>query len=491
MSPNRKADLQRKLAMAPIPKPPAGLAERIKSDIPQHLLVDVRKERERFSRAISFNLRVAASVILLIGSVYLALHVLTSKELERTTMEQPSNVVLARKAPATAVAPARTTEAPVELPKSVTAPAAAPEEKRVIVAEAKTEPLAKREQTRDVDAVAGGSAAGNAAPPPAPMAAPAPVVPQPLPESIVVTAEAPRVAAKVNADLVPAATAGSLELAPSTLFDIAVPRPDAALRGPALIQHFAAPAAPTSALHVEAEAAMLDDTPLLRVSVDTPEVEHAAGGSQPPAAAGAALASPFAAGGVVAPRDARHRHAALPLRRRRPEAHHPEEAAPRGPAQVGRGVAADEERVARGGARRLADVEGGDRGGGGRGGAQRARRRRRKTLRACMAERRHGGQSRGGLCQRTQRAVPASAGGRRRSCALTGNARRSSSPRRAARATPSRRPAKERAPARRASAPEASSGSGGRARRRWSCSDHNVGSATFWRAVPPAPCSES
>jgi hypothetical protein len=304
MSPNRKADLQRKLAMAPIPKPPAGLAERIKSDIPQHLLVDVRKERERFSRAISFNLRVAASVILLIGSVYLALHVLTSKELERTTMEQPSNVVLARKAPATAtaVAPARTTEAPVELPKSVTAPAAAPEEKRVIVAEAKTEPLAKREQTRDVDAVAGGSAAGNAAPPPAPMAAPAPVVPQPLPESIVVTAEAPRVAAKVNADLVPAATAGSLELAPSTLFDIAVPRPDAALRGPALIQHFAAPAAPTSALHVEAEAAMLDDTPLLRVSVDTPEVEHAAGGSQPPVAADATLEIAFDDGVVVSHR---------------------------------------------------------------------------------------------------------------------------------------------------------------------------------------------
>src|SRR3954447_22873329 len=146
MSPNRKADLQRKLAMAPIPKPPADLAERIKSDIPQHLLVDVRTERERFSRAISFNLRVAASVILLIGSVYLALHVLTRTELERTKMEQPSNVVVARKAPATqtaAVAPARTAEAPVVLPKAVTAPTAA-EEKPVIVAEAKTEPLAKR-----------------------------------------------------------------------------------------------------------------------------------------------------------------------------------------------------------------------------------------------------------------------------------------------------------------------------------------------------------
>src|SRR6266513_4806461 len=114
MSPNRKADLQRKLAMAPIPKPPAGLADRIKSDIPQHLLVvDVRKERERFSRSISFNIRVAASVILLIGSVYLALHVLTRAELERTKMEQPSNVV-ARQVPAkqpAAAAPARVAEA--------------------------------------------------------------------------------------------------------------------------------------------------------------------------------------------------------------------------------------------------------------------------------------------------------------------------------------------------------------------------------------------
>src|ERR1044071_8257936 len=178
MSPNRKADLQRKLAMAPIPKPPAGLAERIKSDIPQHLLVDVRKERERFSRAISFNLRVAASVILLIGSVYLALHVLTSTEMERAQKELPSNVV-ARKAPATmTVAPARTTEAPVELPKSVTAPAVAPEEKPVIVAEGKTEPLLKREKTRDVDAVAGGAAAGFT-PPAVPMAAPPPPPPMP------------------------------------------------------------------------------------------------------------------------------------------------------------------------------------------------------------------------------------------------------------------------------------------------------------------------
>src|SRR5437870_764821 len=211
MSPNRKADLQRKLAMAPIPKPPAGLAERIKSDIPQHLLLDVRKERERFSRSISFNLRVAASVILLIGSVYLALHVLTRAELERTKMEQPSNVVV-RQAPAkqpVAAAPARVAEAapPVDVPKSL--PATAVEDrKQVIVAEAKAESLAKREETRNVGAVAGGRANGYAAPS-APMAAPPPAPPQQADA-------APRAAAKkVTADFVPAAVAESITLAPA------------------------------------------------------------------------------------------------------------------------------------------------------------------------------------------------------------------------------------------------------------------------------------
>src|SRR5438067_4865308 len=216
MSPNRKADLQRKLAMAPIPKPPAGLAERIKSDIPQHLLLDVRKERERFSRSISFNIRVAASVILLIGSVYLALHVLTRAELERTKMEQPSNVV-ARQVPVkqpAAAAPARMAEAapPVDVPKSLPAPATAEDKKQVLVAEAKPEPLAKREKARDVDAIAGGSANGMAAPA-APMAAPPPA-PQPVPPPQAEAAT--RAAAKVTADFVPPAVTESIILAPAT-----------------------------------------------------------------------------------------------------------------------------------------------------------------------------------------------------------------------------------------------------------------------------------
>jgi hypothetical protein len=75
MSPNRKADLQRKLTLAAIPKPPADLAERIKSDIPKHLAAS-EAERKRLGSAIAFNMRVAASVLLLVGSLFFAMTIL-------------------------------------------------------------------------------------------------------------------------------------------------------------------------------------------------------------------------------------------------------------------------------------------------------------------------------------------------------------------------------------------------------------------------------
>ncbi|HEY6137424.1 MAG TPA: hypothetical protein VI670_06630 [Thermoanaerobaculia bacterium] len=297
MSPNRKADLQRKLSIAPIPKPPAGLAERIKSDIPQHLLVDVRKERERLSRSVSFNLRVAASILLLVGSAYLALHILSREErasIGKMKMEAPSNVVVAPKPAPAAAAPARMGEAtpPVELKK------AAP-----IVAEAKTEPLTTREKSRDVGGFADGRVTDMAVPPAATAAPPAPPPPPPAPavadyaaanEVSAGTAAAPKSAtAKVDRGFIPAAVAQPLALSPATLFDIAVPRADAELRGAALIEHFAAPAAPPRSVRLEAEAVQLDGTPLLRVSVDTPVVEHPAGGSLPPVAADATLEIAF------------------------------------------------------------------------------------------------------------------------------------------------------------------------------------------------------
>src|SRR3954451_6142740 len=75
MTRNRKADLQRKLAMAPVAKPPAGLADRIKSDIPRRL--GFEPERTQLRKSAMFNLRIAASIILLVSSVYLALHLVS------------------------------------------------------------------------------------------------------------------------------------------------------------------------------------------------------------------------------------------------------------------------------------------------------------------------------------------------------------------------------------------------------------------------------
>src|SRR5436305_967485 len=77
MTRNRKADLQRKLTMAPVAKPPAGLADRIKHEIPQHFAFQTGSEGTSARKFSAFNLRIAASIILLVSSVYLALHLVS------------------------------------------------------------------------------------------------------------------------------------------------------------------------------------------------------------------------------------------------------------------------------------------------------------------------------------------------------------------------------------------------------------------------------
>ncbi|HVR40283.1 MAG TPA: von Willebrand factor type A domain-containing protein [Thermoanaerobaculia bacterium] len=78
MSSNRNAELQRKLTLAAVPRPPADLADRIKNDIPQYLKV-TQDERERFTRSMAFNLRVAASILLLFSSLFVCLYLVTRK----------------------------------------------------------------------------------------------------------------------------------------------------------------------------------------------------------------------------------------------------------------------------------------------------------------------------------------------------------------------------------------------------------------------------
>ena len=83
MTANRKADLQRKLTLAPVAKPPAGLADRIKREIPKDLRFNAETERERLSKAVAFNLRVAASILILVSSAYLGLHFLSRLDDEK------------------------------------------------------------------------------------------------------------------------------------------------------------------------------------------------------------------------------------------------------------------------------------------------------------------------------------------------------------------------------------------------------------------------
>lgn len=73
MNTKRRAELQRKLTLNAVPRPPAGLAERIKADIPKYL--EPETVPQRVTRSLTFHLRIAASVIVLMGAVVVAMTV--------------------------------------------------------------------------------------------------------------------------------------------------------------------------------------------------------------------------------------------------------------------------------------------------------------------------------------------------------------------------------------------------------------------------------
>jgi hypothetical protein len=105
MNPKRHAELQRKLTLARVPKPPADLLDRIKNDIPEYLRPET--ERARFRRSLSFNLRVAAAFLLVISSVVATIYLIEP---------QAELAQMASKAPAPASVPdAATDEVQVEI----------------------------------------------------------------------------------------------------------------------------------------------------------------------------------------------------------------------------------------------------------------------------------------------------------------------------------------------------------------------------------------
>lgn len=142
MNSKRRAELQRKLSLNAVPRPPAGLMERIKADIPQYLEVEV--ERQRFSRAVAFNMRIAAAILFMITSVVATFYLVSSRSEPLST---PSTTVFApqgRALPRAAAAP--TQEVRLEIAQEPEIPSVSPATPSPLSA-----PLRAREERADED----------------------------------------------------------------------------------------------------------------------------------------------------------------------------------------------------------------------------------------------------------------------------------------------------------------------------------------------------
>jgi hypothetical protein len=251
MTAKRKAELQRKLALAPVPKPPTGLSDRIKSEIPKNLSVDA--DRTRFRQAVAFNVRVAASILLLVSSVYLALHLLTRK-FGPPEAAAPASLQAANTETAATAGPIVLPSAPPSQEAIAQKAQQQSDRKQIIVAEARQEPLVTRTRTADKERSAGRADTRDTA------------VAQSAPTTV---AEAPAV------------TAAAPLLAPSPLPPPPPPAGAAADSATAMNEMIrVAPSAKTMAasFDVEAAAAPFDASKqILRVSLDgvrdlTPDV---------------------------------------------------------------------------------------------------------------------------------------------------------------------------------------------------------------------------
>lgn len=220
MNPKRHAELQRKLTLARVPKPPADLLDRLKNDIPEYLRPET--ERARFRRSLSFNLRVAAAFLLVISSVVATIYLIEP---------QAELAQMASKAPAPVATQAATDEIHVEITQpasakpvmqvaNVTADSAAisippvptagrVESKDQRAGERRDQVLADSVETGVSGSIVGGVVGGSpggviraaepqavaeleAAPDPSPATAPAaPAATAPVQQAISVTAEAP------------------------------------------------------------------------------------------------------------------------------------------------------------------------------------------------------------------------------------------------------------------------------------------------------------
>jgi hypothetical protein len=194
MNTKRKAELQRKLSIASVPKPPADLASRIKQGIPRSIGVS----RPAANSWGSASMRIAASLIVVVASAYFAVRLLSrapsTEGRDATSMaaraarsidqSKPEGALPATE-PAATGAPAESRQAPNAAPAS----AFAPEQAAAKLEKDQKEMVADRAQAPKTSAAApSANFVAEAAPTRRDFDAPAP--PPPLPPAVVATAAA-------------------------------------------------------------------------------------------------------------------------------------------------------------------------------------------------------------------------------------------------------------------------------------------------------------
>ncbi len=333
MNTKRRAELQRKLTLNAVPRPPAGLSERIKADIPKYLVAETKSSR--FTLAMVIPMRIAAAVLLLVTSVAIGVNYMQT-ESGKPAMAPGPFAPAARTSIADTASSAPTDElhleirqdAPVEspMPELATSNIVPPADLAKARRAADTQ-FADREESKEESSVAGGIVGGAvgvesdfiadavtevtpaAAPPPPPVAvAPAPA-PQPMERAVTVTAEAP-------VGFVAQAHAAKIAMAPKeSVFGISIDpdvfeeirttlesggRPAVSpVDVEALVNYFAGrpdrdPRGETVRFEVEASPAAVEadgDHAVLRFSLDTPAAKTP--GSVPPIASDARVEVAF------------------------------------------------------------------------------------------------------------------------------------------------------------------------------------------------------
>lgn len=345
MNSKRRAELQRKLSMGPVARPPADLLDRIKADIPNHLKPEA--QRRAFVPSLPFSMRIAASLILLVltGVVTFKLVQPSSKaQLDSVTsvakMERPVPAVTRNLTGSPTPQPVAEEEVSLEITQAIPT-SVAPQPQRLSGAARRDEAKKEDGPSFVADAIQETTIASESVAAAAPAAVIAETAPAPAPpaveERITVTAEAPMLAppppptaAAANASAsapapAPAARTGlvselfaySLPLEQKkTVFGISIdpetfrsikkdlesgtrPTPNR-IDVDALVNYFAgAPAkAPRRAVNLEVEASPAPiraegERAILRFTIDTARVAVAQRASTPPAATEAKIEIDF------------------------------------------------------------------------------------------------------------------------------------------------------------------------------------------------------